>query len=271
MGETAIQIPSPSLPSIKTHTNKQIQATSSKNFMRSCTSTLPRRLSRNLKPITLKPTTNQTRTMAFFPRNLYNSSSDGSFTPLFRLLDDFDSYSRQGQNGRRGLSHWQPKFDVRETGDAYELHGELPGISKEDVHIEFTEPQTMLIRGKTERTYTAGTPPAGLVEDTQMSGAITEGSEGAKSPRQATVEDEDEDSSNEKGNEVTQQPKEVQKKPTDTSKYWLTERSFGEFSRSFNFPTRVDQDIVSASFKDGILSIVVPKAKKHESRRIAVN
>ncbi|KAF5008225.1 hypothetical protein FDECE_5500 [Fusarium decemcellulare] len=210
--------------------------------------------------------------MAFFPRNFYNSS-DASFTPLFRLLDDFDSYSRQGgqQNGRRGLAHWQPKFDVRETGDAYELHGELPGIDKKDVHIEFTEPQTMLVRGKTERTYTAGTPPTALVEDSQMSGAIEGSEEPPKSPHRATVEDEDEASNNEKSQEITQQPKEVQKKPADQAKYWLTERSFGEFSRSFNFPTRVDQDAVSANFKDGVLSVIVPKAKKHETRRIAVN
>ncbi|KAF4987239.1 hypothetical protein FGRMN_10477 [Fusarium graminum] len=214
--------------------------------------------------------------MAFFPRNLYNS--DASFTPLFRLLDDFDSYSRQGQgqgqNGTRrsGLSQWQPKFDVRETGDAYELHGELPGMSKENVHIEFTEPQTMTIRGKTERTYTAGTPPVGFVEDTNVQGAITEGSEGHKNSHHATVEDEQEAASHESGTDVTkhENPEEGEKKPTDHSKYWLTERSFGEFSRSFNFPTRVDQDNVSAKFKDGILSIVVPKAKKHESRRITV-
>ncbi|KAF4446609.1 putative heat shock protein 30 [Fusarium austroafricanum] len=215
--------------------------------------------------------------MAFFPRNFYNS--DASFTPLFRLLDDFDSYSRQGQNGgsgtrRAGLTHWQPKFDVRETGEAYELHGELPGMNKEDVSIEFTEPQTMHIRGKTERTYTAGTPPAGFVEGTpQARGVIAESSDESKNSHHATVEDEVEARAHEStGTEVTQhqQSKEVEKKPADQSKYWLTERSFGEFSRSFNFPTRVDQDNVSARFKDGILSIVVPKAKKHESRRINV-
>ncbi|KAF5584497.1 30 kDa heat shock [Fusarium pseudocircinatum] len=213
--------------------------------------------------------------MAFFPRNFYNS--DASFTPLFRLLDDFDSYSRQGQqNGgtrRSGLTHWQPKFDVRETGEAYELHGELPGMTKENVHIEFTEPQTMTIRGKTERTYTAGTPPAGLVEGSQSQGAIAEGesNDENKNSHHAKVEDEAEAKAHE-STEVThhQQSKEVEKKPGDQSKYWLTERTFGEFSRSFNFPTRVDQDNVSAKFKDGILSIVVPKAKKHESRRINV-
>ncbi|KAF7546944.1 hypothetical protein G7Z17_g8071 [Cylindrodendrum hubeiense] len=227
--------------------------------------------------------------MAFFPRNFYNSNSDNtSFTPLFRLLDDFDNYSRQGQSGlQTRLPHWQPKFDVRETNTAYELHGELPGMNKENVHIEFTEPQTMLIRGKTERTYTSNTPAAAPVEDAKATTAITEGSEEEKrphSPHQATVEDEYESISHESDAGATT---EVEKKQSDESavektqpapkkaapktKYWLTERSVGEFARSFNFPTRVDQDTVTANFQDGILTIVVPKAKKHESRRIAVN
>ncbi|WAO96939.1 SHSP domain-containing protein [Fusarium falciforme] len=204
--------------------------------------------------------------MAFFPRNVY--STDVSFTPLFRLLDDFDNYSRQGMSGRRtSMPSWQPKFDIRETGEAYELHGELPGINKEDVHIEFTEPQTMLIRGKAERTYTAGTPPAGLVEGATMSGAITEGDEESKKP----TKEEYESVSHETGTEATEKQKPKAKEPVEKARYWLTERSVGEFSRSFNFPTQVDQESVTANFKDGILNIVVPKAKKHESRRIAIS
>ncbi|PAL64863.1 heat-shock protein, partial [Acinetobacter baumannii] len=54
-------------------------------------------------------------------------------------------------------------------------------------------------------------------------------------------------------------------------KYWLRERKFGEFSRSFSFPSPVDQDGISAGFKDGILSVSVPKAKKPQPRRIAIN
>ncbi len=51
----------------------------------------------------------------------------------------------------------------------------------------------------------------------------------------------------------------------------MSERSVGEFSRSFSFPVRVDQDAVKASMKNGILSILVPKAKKHESRKIDIS
>ncbi|KAM0254429.1 hypothetical protein ACHAQJ_006769 [Trichoderma viride] len=216
--------------------------------------------------------------MVFFQRNFYTPES--SFTPLFRLLEDFDKYSGQSNGNQhaahRAVAHWQPKFDVRETGEAYELHGELPGMNKQDVHIEFTDPQSLLIRGKVERTYTAGTPPTDALEDAPVSGAITESGEEErpKSPHQATVEDEPEDGAT--TNTATAAAGEVVKatppkqQPVDTSKYWLTERSVGEFSRTFDFPTRVNQDGVTASFKDGILNVVVPKAAKHEPRRIAV-
>ncbi|KAM0264901.1 hypothetical protein ACHAQJ_000417 [Trichoderma viride] len=217
--------------------------------------------------------------MSFLQRNFY--SPETSFTPLFRLLEDFDNYSQQGngtQQGRRsGLAHWQPKFDVRETDSAYELHGELPGMSKENVNIEFTDSQNMLIRGKVERTYTSGTPPAGALEGTTTSGAITEGNgneEQSKSSfHKPTVEDATEDGAPApaKGAEGEVTKTTQAKKPADSAKYWLTERSVGEFSRTFSFPSRVNQDNVTASFKDGILNITVPKAAKHEPRRITVN
>lgn len=188
--------------------------------------------------------------MAFFARNLHNN--DASFNPLFRLLDDFDKYSRQESTQRRS---WQPKFDVRETEDAFHLHGELPGLSKEDVSIEFPEPQTLAIHGKVERTYTTSTPQ---LEDDQSQ---------RRNSFQASVEDEAEAEAKPNSGEVIEKPA----APVDNAKYWLAERSIGEFSRIFNFPSRVDQDAVQAGLKDGILSVVVPKAKKHETRRIAIN
>ena len=192
--------------------------------------------------------------MSFFPHTLYQGDSS-SFTPLFRLLDDFDTYARQSntQPRRSNISTWQPKFDIRETSDAYELHGELPGMNKDTVHIEFTEPQTMTVRGKAERTYTSGTPAAGRIEDVSERPAIEGDS------HKATVEDETETAVDKP------QPEEPK------FKYWLTERSVGEFSRSFNFPAPVDHDGVSAGFRDGILTVEVPKAKKPESRRITIN
>ncbi len=83
--------------------------------------------------------------MSFFRSPLF-ANDNASFTPLFRLLDEFDQYSNAGgrQQGTRGLTTFNPKFDVKEVADAYELHGELPGIEQKDVEIEFTDAQVSL-------------------------------------------------------------------------------------------------------------------------------
>lgn len=213
--------------------------------------------------------------MSLFPRSYF--APETSFTPLFRLLDDFDNYSREqsgqaaaSKGSRRALPSFSPRFDVKETEAGYELHGELPGVEKENVSIEFTEPQTIVISGRTERTYTSGTPPAGLLgegESGTKKGAITDGSD-----HKASVADEEAEKAKEKGAEVAKADgNKQQQQQAPKERFWVSERSVGEFHRTFSFPAPVDQAAVSANLKDGILSVVVPKAKKHESKRITVN
>ncbi|KAL3957294.1 hypothetical protein ACCO45_007872 [Purpureocillium lilacinum] len=169
-----------------------------------------------------------------------------------------------------GAADLAAKFDARETGDRYELHGELPGVSKEHIQIEFTEPQTMVVRGRVERSYMSVTPPAGLLNDAPATNVITEGGDyQTRVSHHATVEDEDE-AAKSNSTEVANQAEAAAKEPTDSAKYWLSERSVGEFSRTFGFPGRIDQDAVTASFKDGILSIAVPKVKQQGSHHITI-
>jgi len=168
------------------------------------------------------------------------------------------------------MKTFSPKFDVRELPEAYELHGELPGIEQKDVEIEFTDPQTLTIRGRTERSYSSGTPPSHLVEGQKTGGAITEGGEHSQNSHKATVEDENESQAKKSDTQVVAQDQKEQQQPKEQAKFWVSERSVGEFARSFSFPSRVDQDAVKASMKNGILSVLVPKAKKHESRKIAI-
>ena len=49
--------------------------------------------------------------------------------------------------------------------------------------------------------------------------------------------------------------------------YYRRERSFGSFERRFQVPENVDEDKIEASFKNGILSVTLPKSAKHRSRR----
>ncbi|HVI13689.1 MAG TPA: Hsp20/alpha crystallin family protein [Pseudolabrys sp.] len=42
--------------------------------------------------------------------------------------------------------------------------------------------------------------------------------------------------------------------------YYLRERSFGSFERSFQVPENIDTDKISAGFKKGVLTIMLPKS-----------
>lgn len=214
--------------------------------------------------------------MSLFPRSSFSPFvAEPSFTPLFRLLDEFDTYNGGRRNGpATSLKTFQPKFDVKEVETGYELHGELPGIEQKDVDIEFVDPQTLSIRGHVQRSYERGTRPTGHIEGpASSSGAITEAGESTNTHKAAVEDDPSEPATplSESANRQVGHPQEQQQEQAPASKYWVSERSVGEFSRTFSFPVRVDQDQVKAAMKDGILSILVPKAKKVESRKIAIN
>ncbi len=42
--------------------------------------------------------------------------------------------------------------------------------------------------------------------------------------------------------------------------YYVSERSFGSFERSFQVPADVDADKINASFKKGLLTVMLPKS-----------
>jgi len=197
--------------------------------------------------------------MSFFPKAFQEVS------PLFRLIDDYERAS--GVLGRETITNprsFYPKFDVRELKNSYELHGELPGIEQKDINIEWTDSNTLTISGRTETHYEKDGPLSGRIE-----GEVTGKS---KEYHQPTVENEDKPS-NDKPTSTTvstrERPGEISKS-TKEARYWVSERSVGEFHRSFNFPTRVDHDAVKAKLNNGVLSIVVPKSQTPHARKVTI-
>jgi len=211
-------------------------------------------------------------------------------SPAFRLMDDYASQAlaisgRNGSFAPRSFRTFQPSFDVRETSQGYELHGELPGIDQKNIEIEFTVTNTLSIKGRTETVRERGQRPAasGPVEDQAEQARVTEGSENAESTNyhKPTVEDESAMSNTnpnavqtseaaKKAAESTEVTQSERQPESDSSRYWLSERRNGHFARSWTFPTHVDQENVKASLKNGILSIVVPKAQAPQTRRINI-
>lgn len=71
-------------------------------------------------------------------------------------------------------------------------------------------------------------------------------------------------------NILTLRGEKKQQKETKESNYHRMERSYGSFQRSFTLPGTVKNDRIEASFKDGILEVVVPKAEEAKARAIEV-
>jgi len=55
------------------------------------------------------------------------------------------------------------------------------------------------------------------------------------------------------------------------SDVYRSERFFGRFQRSFALPTSVNAEKVAASYKDGILTVTLPKAEEAKPKQIPIN
>lgn len=60
-------------------------------------------------------------------------------------------------------------------------------------------------------------------------------------------------------------------KDTKEENFHRVERSYGSFLRTFALPSQVDPEGVKASFKEGVLTIEVPKAAEARPRKIAIH
>ena len=56
----------------------------------------------------------------------------------------------------------------------------------------------------------------------------------------------------------------------DDKNYHRVERSYGKFERSFRLPHEVKADEVKAKYKDGVLSVEIPKAEEAKPKEISV-
>jgi len=52
--------------------------------------------------------------------------------------------------------------------------------------------------------------------------------------------------------------------------YYRMERGYGKFSRSFQLPDNVTENKITANFKNGVLTVYVPKSEKLKSREIEI-
>ncbi len=64
-----------------------------------------------------------------------------------------------------------------------------------------------------------------------------------------------------------------EKKPETEEKgedYHLLERNYGTFIRSIDLPVEVQNDKINASYKNGVLTIVLPKSERTQKKEIKI-
>jgi HSP20 family protein len=105
---------------------------------------------------------------------------------------------------------WMPLTDISEDKDNFVLKLDLPGVSKNDLKISYSDGQ-LSISGERK-----------------------------------------------------------QEKETKDSKYHRVERAYGKYYRSFTLPSKIQEDKIDAEFKDGQLTITVPKAEEVKPKEISI-
>lgn len=216
-----------------------------------------------------------------------------TFSQLNRLSTELNSHLNTafaGQNAEAGsdgsMLMWAPKFDIKETDNSYVLEGELPGIERKNIGIEWVDDNTVVVRGRTEMYREEGKKPKAIADSTSIaesSGAIsTETAKGkdasnstaaASATNAASDSDKDTMSTTTNTNTTSDVGKQSQAQAQPT--YHLTERTVGSFQRIFSFPGEVQHDAVKASLKNGVLMVTVPKvvkdpAQKKQARTVEV-
>ncbi len=123
---------------------------------------------------------------------------------FFERLGDWESPEL------RPVADWTPKLDFSESGDAYMLKAEIPGIDPKEISVSL-EGELLTLKGE---------------------------------KRQEREEKEE--------------------------RYHRVERSFGTFVRAMRLPGAVDGSKVTAGFRNGVLTVTLPKAPSARANAIPV-
>jgi len=73
------------------------------------------------------------------------------------------------------------------------------------------------------------------------------------------------------GNTLNIRGEKKQEKEQKEENYYRMERSHGSFSRAVSIPCEVEEDKVDARYKDGVLTITMPKTEKARAKEIKID
>lgn len=72
------------------------------------------------------------------------------------------------------------------------------------------------------------------------------------------------------GNQITIGGERKEEIEEGDAKKHHSEAFYGSFMRSFTLPQKIDEQNVSAEYRDGVLNVTIPKSKQRETRKIEI-
>ena len=72
------------------------------------------------------------------------------------------------------------------------------------------------------------------------------------------------------GNRFILRGERKEERKEDKKGYHYSERRYGSFARAFTLPVEINAEQVQASYKNGVLEVVLPKSPKEKSKKIEV-
>ena len=152
------------------------------------------------------------------------------------------------------LTRWEPFGGLRRRNDVF---SEMTGIQQEMNRLFdefFGERRSGLAEGNWLPAVDVSENDADIVVRAELPGMT-------QNDIQLNLQD----------NVLTLTGEKKQETKDEQKNYHRTECSYGSFTRSFTLPANVNQEQIKATFKDGVLEIVLPKAEEAKAKKIAIS
>ena len=136
---------------------------------------------------------------------------------------------------------YSPDVDVLETKNAYTISMDLPGMTEKDVDISLKE---------------------GILTIASVSHTVAEGNSENTENKEVAEAKEGDNAEDNNAEDTSAEDKPI---------YLIRERHAMSFARSFKLPRDTDHSAISASFKNGVLEVSIPRKEAEQPKRIAIS
>jgi HSP20 family protein len=203
----------------------------------------------------------------FSPSSLFSGSP---WQMMRRMQEDMDRLFGQvlGQGGALAaptggqIMAWAPHVDVSETDKEFRIEADLPGVRQEDINIQVQDGM-LFLSAQMQQNQEQGQP--GQPGQSGQQGQQAQGQQGqqAQGPNGQTK------SGQAAPSMQTGQSGQSGQQPIQ---YHQRERRYGYFERVMSLPPQVDEENIQADFRDGVLTLRLPKMQQigQQGRRIQI-